>query len=160
MFVWNRLAHGWPNQLTPLLGGSKRRNVVEPLFSMSPQRKKYIGSKSASTSPRSMRAQLHTRKLDLKEGCKKKLMFNGRGSNSKLTQIPEMERTEIRNNRPPNKKSLKKNKSLPSRLRNSSAIWSKVVPIEATEESVEISGEEKSPRKIVMTREEKALIQT
>ncbi|KAF3559891.1 hypothetical protein F2Q69_00011619 [Brassica cretica] len=159
------------------LGGSKRRNVVEPLFwpleqkfdwttddimkhfSMSPQRKKYIGSKSGSTSPRSMRAQLHTRKLDLKEGCKKKLMFNGRGSNSKLTQIPEMERTEIRNNRPPNKKSLKKNKSLPSRLRNSSAIWSKVVPIEATEESVEISGEEKTPRKIVMTRKSRTFLE-
>ncbi|KAJ0230137.1 hypothetical protein HA466_0309650 [Hirschfeldia incana] len=159
------------------IGGSKRRNVVEPLFwpldqkfdwttddimkhfSMSPQRKKYIGSKSASTSPRSMRAQLHTRKLDLKEGCKRKLMFNGRpGSNSKLTQIPELKQT-ITINQPTIKKGLKRNKSLPSRLRNSSDTSSKVVPIEATEESVEISREEKTPRKLVMTRKSRTLVE-
>uniref|UniRef100_A0A0D3BT22 Uncharacterized protein n=2 Tax=Brassica oleracea var. oleracea TaxID=109376 RepID=A0A0D3BT22_BRAOL len=160
------------------IGGSKRRNVVEPLFwpleqkfdwttddimkhfSMSPQRKKYIGSKSASTSPRSMRAQLHTRKLDLKEGCKRKLMFNGRpGSNSKLTQIPELKQT-ISSDQPPIKNRLKRNKSLPSRLRNTSEISSKVVPIEATEESVEISREEKkTPKKLVMTRKSRTFLE-
>ncbi|CAH8362682.1 unnamed protein product [Eruca vesicaria subsp. sativa] len=156
------------------IGGSKRKTVVEPLFwpfeqkfdwttddimkhfSMSPQRKKYIGSKSASTSPRSMRAQLHTRKIDLKEGCKRKLMFNGSGLNSKLTQIPEMEQTEISRNRKP---ILKRNKSFPSRLRNSSEISSKVVPIEATEESVEISREGKTPKKIIMTRRSRTLLE-
>ncbi|KAG2327663.1 hypothetical protein Bca52824_010391 [Brassica carinata] len=160
------------------IGGSKRRNVVEPLFwpleqkfdwttddimkhfSMSPQRKKYIGSKSASTSPRSMRAQLQTRKLDLKEGCKRKLMFNGPGSNSKLTRIPELKQTtmttEISKNQQP---VLKRNKSLPSRLRNSSIISLKVVPTEATEESVEISREEKAPKKLVMTRKSRTFLE-
>ncbi|KAJ4891400.1 Uncharacterized protein Rs2_31148 [Raphanus sativus] len=158
------------------IGGSKRRNVVEPLFwpleqkfdwttddimkhfSMSPQRKKYIGSKSASTSPRSMRARLHTRRLDLKEGCKRKLMFNGSGSNSKLTRIPELEQTteKISKNRRP---ILKRNKSLPSRLRNSSEISSKVVPIEATEESVEVSREEKTTRKLVMNRKSRTFLE-
>ncbi|KAF8099461.1 hypothetical protein N665_0243s0024 [Sinapis alba] len=156
------------------IGGSKRKTAVEPLFwpfeqkfdwttddimkhfSMSPQRKKYIGSKSASTSPRSMRAQLlHTRKLDLKEGCKRKLMFNGpAGSISKLTQIPELEQTEISNDQ--QQPILKRNNSFPSRLRNSSEISSKVVPIEATED---ISREEKTPKKLVMTRKSRTFLE-
>ncbi|CAE6023599.1 unnamed protein product [Arabidopsis arenosa] len=89
-------------------GDSKKKIAVEPLFwpfeqkfdwtpedilkhfSMSPRRKKSLGSKTSGTSPRSMRAQIQTRKLDLKEGCKRKLMFNGPGSNSKPTRIPEL----------------------------------------------------------------------
>ncbi|XP_010469714.1 PREDICTED: uncharacterized protein LOC104749730 [Camelina sativa] len=170
-------------------GDSKRKIVVEPLFwpfeqkfdwtpedilkhfSISPRRKKSLGSKSAGTSPRSMRAQLQTRKLDLKEGCKRKLMFNGPGSNSKPTRIPELKRT-ISNNSSTNKtemisknqqpiirNSVKRNKSLPSRLRKSSKISSKVVPIEATEDTGEILKEQKTPKKLIMTRKSRTFLE-
>ncbi|CAN7018782.1 unnamed protein product, partial [Brassica oleracea var. botrytis] len=165
-------------------GDSKRKHVVEPLFwpleqkfdwtpedilkhfTMSPRRKKSIGTKGASTSPRSMRAQLQTRKLDLKEGCKRKLMFNGpAGSNSKPTRIPELKRTvsnnsssnkgtEISKNQqqPISRNIVKRNKSLPSRLRKSSKISSKVVPIEE-------SGEAKTPKKLIMTRKSRTFLE-
>ncbi|KAF8108690.1 hypothetical protein N665_0104s0017 [Sinapis alba] len=166
-------------------GDSKRKNVVEPLFwpfeqkfdwtpedilrhfTMSPRRKKSIGTKGASTtSPRSMRAQLQTRKLDLKEGCKRKLMFNGgpAGSNSKPTRIPELKRTVSSNNsrnkeaenqqQEPIRKMVKRNKSLPSRLRKSSKISSKVVPVE---ESGEREG--KTPKKLIMTRKSRTFLE-
>ncbi|CAL9235129.1 unnamed protein product [Arabidopsis halleri] len=169
---------------------SKSKIVVEPLFwpfeqkfdwtpedilkhfSMSPRRKKSLGSKIAGTSPRSMRAQLQTRKLDLKEGCKRKLMFNGPGSNSKPTRIPELNRTisnssnnsstkktEISKNQQPLRNSVKRNKSLPSRLRKSSKISSKVVPIEATEETGEILKEQKTPKKLIMTRKSRTFLE-
>lgn len=165
------------------IGDSKSKTVVEPLFwpfeqkfdwtpedilkhfSMSPRRKKSLGSKTVGTSPRSMRAQLQTRKTDLKEGCKRKLMFNGPGTNSKPTRIPELKRTisissssssttktEINKNQQPIRNSVKRNKSLPSRLRKSSKISSKVVPIEATEEIGELAKEQKTPKKLIMTR--------
>ncbi|KAJ0259942.1 Uncharacterized protein HA466_0062230 [Hirschfeldia incana] len=168
-------------------GDSKRKNVVEPLFwpldqkfdwtpedilrhfTMSPRRKKSIGTKGASTSPRSMRAQLQTRKLDLKEGCKRKLMFNGGpGLNSKPTRIPELKRT-VSSNSSSNKETViskqpirnnivKRNKSLPSRLRKSSKISSKVVPVE---ESGEIVGgrEGKTPKKLIMTRKSRTFLE-
>jgi hypothetical protein len=84
-------------------------------------------------------------------------MFNGPGSNSKPTRIPElnrtisnssnnssMKKTEISKNQQPIRNSVKRNKSLPSRLRKSSKISSKVVPIEAAEESGEIVKEQKN----------------
>ncbi|KAG7568751.1 hypothetical protein ISN45_Aa04g015450 [Arabidopsis thaliana x Arabidopsis arenosa] len=133
-------------------------------FSMSPRRKK---SKIAGTSPRSMRAQLQTRKLDLKEGCKRKLMFNGPG-----TRIPELKRTisnssnnssnkkaEISKNQQPIRNSVKRNKSLPSRLRKSSKVSSKVVPIEATEETGDILKEQKTPKKLIMTRKSRTFLE-
>ncbi|KAG7638106.1 hypothetical protein AtNW77_Chr2g0251501 [Arabidopsis thaliana] len=172
------------------IGVTKSKIVVEPLFwpfeqkfdwtpedilkhfSMSPRRKKSLGSKIAGTSPRSMRAQLQTRKLDLKEGCKRKLMFNGPGSNSKPTRIPELNRTisnssnnsstkktEISKNQQPMRNSVKRNKSLPSRLRKSSKISSKVVPIEAAEESGEIVKEQKTPKKLIMTRKSRTFLE-
>ncbi|CAG7907639.1 unnamed protein product, partial [Brassica rapa] len=166
-------------------GDSKRKHVVEPLFwpleqkfdwtpedilkhfTMSPRRKKSIGSKGASTSPRSMRAQLQTRKLDLKEGCKRKLMFNGpAGSNSKPTRIHELKRTvsssnkkteNSKNQQQPIRNIVKRNKSLPSRLRKSSKISSKVVPVE---ESGEIGGREaKTPKKLIMTRKSRTFLE-
>ncbi|CAA7027307.1 unnamed protein product [Microthlaspi erraticum] len=167
------------------VGEAKSKIAVEPLFwpfeqkfdwtpddilkhfSMSPRRKKSIGSKSASTSPRSMRAQLQTRKLDLKEGCRRKLMFNGPGSNSKPTRIPEMSRTVSNNSSNKNAEisknlmnSVKRNKSLPSRLRKSSKVSSKVVPIEATaEESEEIAKGQKTPKKLIMTRKSRTFLE-
>lgn len=172
------------------IGGSKSKIVVEPLFwpfeqkfdwtpediikhfSMSPRRKKSLGSKIAGTSPRSMRAQLQTRKLDLKEGCKRKLMFNGPGSNSKPTRIPELKRTisnssnnsstkttEISKNQQPIRNSVKRNKSMPSRLRKSSKISSKVVPIEATEDTGEMLKEQKTPKKLIMTRKSRTFLE-
>ncbi|ESQ51736.1 hypothetical protein EUTSA_v10017539mg [Eutrema salsugineum] len=173
-------------------GNSKNKIAVEPLFwpfeqkfdwtpedilkhfTMSPRRKKSLGTKTPGTSPRSMRAQLQTRKLDLKEGCKRKLMFNGPGSNSKPTRIPELKRTissnsnnssttkksEIsKNEQPMIRNSVKRNKSLPSRLRKSSKISSKVVPIEATEESGEICREQKTPKKLIMTRKSRTFLE-
>ncbi|EOA28424.1 hypothetical protein CARUB_v10024631mg [Capsella rubella] len=168
-------------------GDSKKKIVVEPLFwpfeqkfdwtpedilkhfSMSPRRKKSLGSKSAGTSPRSMRAQLQTRKLDLKEGCKRKLMFNGPGSNSKPTRIPELKRTisnnsntkksEISKTEQPIRNSVKRNKSLPSRLRKSSKISSRVVPIEATEDTGENFKEQKTPKKLIMTRKSRTFLE-
>ncbi|KAL1190707.1 hypothetical protein V5N11_000193 [Cardamine amara subsp. amara] len=173
------------------ISDSKSKIVVEPLFwpfeqkfdwtaedilkhfSMSPRRKKSLGSKTVGTSPRSMRAQLQTRKLDLKEGCKRKLMFNGPGSNAKPTRIPELKRTisnssnnsstkrtEISKNQQPIKNSVvKRNKSLPSRLRKSSKISSKVVPIEATEETGELPKEQKTPKKLIMTRKSRTFLE-
>ncbi|KAJ4903365.1 Uncharacterized protein Rs2_17316 [Raphanus sativus] len=164
-------------------GESKRKNVVEPLFwpleqkfdwtpedilrhfTMSPRRKKSIGTKGASTSPRSMRTQLQTRKLDLKEGCKRKLMFNGGpGSNSKPTRIPELKRTVSSNKETENSKQpirnniVKRNKSLPSRLRKSSRVSSKVVPVEESGE--EIGGREgKTPKKLIMTRKSRTFLE-
>ncbi|CAH8320101.1 unnamed protein product [Eruca vesicaria subsp. sativa] len=167
-------------------GDSKRKHVVEPLFwpleqkfdwtpedilkhfTMSPRRKKSIGTKGASTSPRTMRAQLQTRKLDLKEGCKRKLMFNGPGSNSKPTRIPELKRTvsnnsinkktEISKNQQqqPIRNIVRRNKSLPSRLRKSSKISSRVVPIE---ESGEIGLEAKTPKRLIMTRKSRTFLE-
>lgn len=173
------------------IGDSKRKIVVEPLFwpfeqkfdwtpedilkhfSMSPRRKKSIGTKIAGTSPRSMRAQLQTRKLDLKEGCKRKLVYNGPGSNSKPTRIPDLRRTisnssssssskktEIsKNQEQPIRNIVKRNKSLPSRLRKSSKISSKVVPIEATEDIGEISKEQKTPKKLILTRKSRTFLE-
>ncbi|CAH2059915.1 unnamed protein product [Thlaspi arvense] len=169
---------------------SKSKIAVEPLFwpfeqkfdwtpedilkhfSMSPRRKKSIGGKTAGTSPRSLRAQLQTRKLDLKEGCKRKLMFNGPGSNSKPTRIPELKRTisNSSSNSSPKKtenqqqqqhirNSVKRNKSLPSRLRKSSKISSKVVPIGATEETGEMGREQKTPKKLIMTRKSRTFLE-
>lgn len=119
-----------------------------------------------------MRAQLQTRKLDLKEGCKRKLMFNGPGSNSKPTRIPELKRaisnssnssstkkTEINKNQQPVRNGVKRNKSLPSRLRKSSKISSKVVPMEATEECGEIGREQKTPKKLIMTRKSRTFLE-
>lgn len=113
-------------------------------FSMSPRRKKLLNAKvSAGNSPRSMRAQLlQARKLDLKDGSKRKLVFNGRLTNA--SKIPELKRTisnssnkindSIKNE--PIKNCVKRNKSLPSRLRKSSKTCSKVVPIEVAEEVI------------------------
>ncbi|KAF8086324.1 hypothetical protein N665_0629s0034 [Sinapis alba] len=114
-------------------------------FSMSPRRKKLLNAKmSAGTSPRSMRAQLlQARKIDLKDGCKKKLVFNGPVTNSSKT--PELKRTisnsssnkkNDSNKNEPIRNCVKRNKSLPSRLRKSSKPCSKVVPIEAAEENI------------------------
>ncbi|KAL1200346.1 hypothetical protein V5N11_034089 [Cardamine amara subsp. amara] len=145
-----------------IVDSKKSTNVDEPLFwpyeqrfdwtpedilkhfSMSPRRKKLLNAKvSAGTSPRSMRAQLlQTRKLDLKDGCKRKLVFNGTVTNA--AKIPELKRTisnssnkkndSIKNE--PIRNIVKRNKSLPSRLRKSSKTCSKVVPIEVAEEVV------------------------
>ncbi|CAH2038803.1 unnamed protein product [Thlaspi arvense] len=110
-------------------------------FSMSPRRKKLMNAKmSAGTSPRSMRAQLlQARKVDLKDGCKRKLVFNGPVTNA--SKIPELKRTisnkkndSIKNE--PIRNCVKRNKSLPSRLRKSSKTSSKVVPIEVAEEAI------------------------
>ncbi|CAA7026475.1 unnamed protein product [Microthlaspi erraticum] len=112
-------------------------------FSMSPRRKKSLVAKV--TSPRSMRAQLlQTRKVDLKDGCKRKLVFNGPVTNA--SKMPELKRA-ISHSSSNNKKNdsiknepvrncVKRNKSLPSRLRKSSKTCSKVVPIEASEEVI------------------------
>ncbi|VVB01462.1 unnamed protein product [Arabis nemorensis] len=94
-------------------------------------------------------------------------MFNDPGSNSKPARIPELNRTishsssnnsstkktEMSKNReqPHIRNIVKRNKSLPSRLRKSSKISSKVVPIEATEDIGEISKEQKTPKKLIMT---------
>lgn len=114
-------------------------------FSMSPRRKKLLNAKmSAGASPRSMRAQLlQARKVDLKDGCKKKLVFNGPVTNA--SKIPELKRTASNSSYKKNDNSIKnvavrngvkRNTSLPSRLRKSSKPCSKVVPIEAAEEVV------------------------
>ncbi|KAG2308789.1 hypothetical protein Bca52824_028537 [Brassica carinata] len=167
-------------------GDSKRKkNVVEPLFwpleqkfdwtpedilkhfTMSPRRKKSIGTKAASTSPRSTRAQLQTRKLDLKEGCKRKLMFNGGpgGSNSKPTRIPELKRTvssnketEISKNQPI-RNIVKRNKSLPSRLRKSSKISSKVVPVEESAGEIGSREAKTTLKKLIMTRKSRTFLE-
>ncbi|KAG2254996.1 hypothetical protein Bca52824_074290 [Brassica carinata] len=113
-------------------------------FSMSPRRKKLLNAKmsSGNSSPRSMRAQLlQARKVDLKDGCKKKLVFNGPVTNTSK-KIPELKRTfsnkknESSNKNEPIRNCVKRNKSLPSRLRKSSKPCSKVVPIEAAEEVI------------------------
>lgn len=110
-------------------------------FSMSPRRKKLLNAKvSAGSSPRSMRAQLlQARKLDLKDGSKRKLVFNGPLTNA--AKIPELKRNNsnkkndsIKNE--PIRNCVKRNKSLPSRLRNSSKTCSKVVPFEVAEEVI------------------------
>ncbi|KAL0697354.1 hypothetical protein Bca4012_053476 [Brassica carinata] len=114
-------------------------------FSMSPRRKKLLNAKmSAGTSPRSMRAQLlQTRKTDLKDGSKRKLLFNG--PVTKPSNIPELKRTSSNSSYKKNDNSIKnipvrngvkRNTSLPSRLRKSSKPCSKVVPIEAAEEVI------------------------
>ncbi|KAF8099462.1 hypothetical protein N665_0243s0025 [Sinapis alba] len=125
-------------------------------FSISPRRKKSMGNKGAGTSPRSMRAQLQTRKLALKEGCKRKLMFNGPGSSPKQARtICGNKKTKIsKNQQTPIMKSLKRNNSLPSSiLRNSR----EEVPVQAAEESVEIC--RKTPKKLIMTRRSRTFIE-
>lgn len=116
-------------------------------FSMSPRRKKLLNAKmsAGTSSPRSMRAQLlQARKVDLKDGSKRKLVFSGPVTNTSKT--PELKRTASNSSR--NKKNdsiiknepvrncVKRNTSLPSRLRKSSKPCSKVVPIEAAEEVI------------------------
>ncbi|CAN8247634.1 unnamed protein product [Cochlearia groenlandica] len=169
------------------IGDSKPKIVVEPLFwpyeqkfdwtpddilkhfTMSPRRKKSIGTKSSGTSPRSMRGQLQTRKLELKEGCRRKLMFNGPGTNTKPKRIPELKRTvsanknDLSNNQQQQtimrNSVVKRNKSLPSRLRKSSKVSSKVVPIESTEETIEITKGHKTPKKLIMTRKSRTFLE-
>ncbi|KAJ0236091.1 T207 protein [Hirschfeldia incana] len=115
-------------------------------FSMSPRRKKLLNAKmsAGTSSPRSMTAQLlQARKTDIKDGCKKKLVFNGPVTNA--SKIPELKRTasnssykksdnSIKN--VPVRNGVKRNTSLPSRLRKSSKPCSKVVPIEVAEETI------------------------
>ncbi|CAL9213874.1 unnamed protein product [Arabidopsis halleri] len=113
-------------------------------FAMSPRRKKLLNAKvSAGSSPRSMRAQLlQARKLDLKDGSKRKLVFNGPLTNA--SKIPELKRTISNNSNKKNdsiknetiRNCVKRNKSLPSRLRKSSKTCSKVVPFEVVEEVI------------------------
>ncbi|EOA38927.1 hypothetical protein CARUB_v10011325mg [Capsella rubella] len=157
----NNLVHekNWNEKSAETVDSKNSSNVDEPLFwpyeqrfdwrpedilkhfSMSPRRKKLLNAKfSAGTSPRSMRAQLlQARKLDLKDGCKRKLVFNGPITNA--SKIPELKRTTSnssnKNNNSmknePTKNCVKRNKSLPSRLRKSSKTCSKVVPVEMGE---------------------------
>ncbi|KFK42925.1 hypothetical protein AALP_AA1G056100 [Arabis alpina] len=129
-------------------------------FTMSPRRKKLLNGKvSAGTSPRSMRAQLlQTRKVDLKDGSKRKLVL----TNS--SKFPELKRTFSNSSNNNNKKSdniiknepirnyVKRNKSLPSRLRKSSRTCSKVVPIEVAEEEVIAAEVEITARKLINRR--------
>ncbi|XP_010557062.1 PREDICTED: uncharacterized protein LOC104826192 [Tarenaya hassleriana] len=161
---------------------SKKRNVVEPLFwpfeqifdwtpedilkhfSMSPRKKKSLGAKTSSgTSPRSMRQQLHLRKLDFKEGCRRKLVFNGPlPKNSKIRELKRTISNSSRNSKKSDtdkdsmindsKNGIKRNKSLPSRLRNSSKISSKVVPIEVAEEAAETAKEKSTTRKLIIRK--------
>ncbi|XP_019091686.1 PREDICTED: uncharacterized protein LOC104739139 [Camelina sativa] len=111
-------------------------------FSMSPRRKKLLNAKvsAAGSSPRSMRAQLlQARKLDLKDGSKRKLVFSGPITNA--SKIPELKRSTSNSSnkkndsikKEPIRNCVKRNKSLPSRLRKSSKTCSKVVPIEVAE---------------------------
>ncbi|KAJ0230136.1 hypothetical protein HA466_0309640 [Hirschfeldia incana] len=118
-------------------------------FSISPRRKKSMGNKGSGTSPRSMRAQLQTRKLVLKEGCKRKLMFNGPGTSPKQARTIGNKKTKISKNQQqqPITKSLKRNKSLPASLKRNSR---EEVPVQASEESVEMC--RKTPKKLIMTR--------
>ncbi|ESQ36327.1 hypothetical protein EUTSA_v10009329mg [Eutrema salsugineum] len=141
-------------------------------FSMSPRRKKLLNAKvSACTSPRSMRAQLlQTRKLDLKDGCKRKLVFNGQATNA--SKVPELKRnisssSSINNNKKNDSvekehivNCVKRNKSLPSRLRKSSKTCSKVVPIEVAEEATasERAKAEITARKL-MNRRSKTMLE-
>ncbi|KAJ4878889.1 Uncharacterized protein Rs2_35943 [Raphanus sativus] len=135
-------------------------------FSMSPRRKKLLNAKlsAGTSSPRSMRAQLlQARKVDLKDGSKRKLLFNGPVTNA--SKNPELKRTASNSSR--NKKNdsiiknepvrncVKRNTSLPSRLRKSSKPCSKVVPIEAAEEviiSEERAKAEITTRKLINRR--------
>ncbi|CAH8362688.1 unnamed protein product [Eruca vesicaria subsp. sativa] len=155
---------------------SKSKTVTEPLFwpfeqkfdwtpddilkhfSISPRRKKSIGSKTSGTSPRSMRAQLQTRKLVLKEGCKRKLMFNGPGTSPKQARTIGNKKTKIssknqQQQQQPIMKSLKRNKSLPASLKTSR----EEVPVQAAEESVEIC--KKTPKKLIMTRRSRTFVE-
>ncbi|KAJ4891401.1 Uncharacterized protein Rs2_31149 [Raphanus sativus] len=126
-------------------------------FSISPRRKKSMGNKGAGTSPRSMRAQLQTRKLVLKEGCKRKLMFNGPGSSPKQARTIGNKKTKISKNQQvqqPTTKSLKRNNSLPASLKRNSR---EEVPVQSSEESVEIC--RKTPKKLIMTRRSRTFIE-
>ncbi|XP_013752417.2 uncharacterized protein LOC106454874 [Brassica napus] len=155
-------------------GDSKSKTVAEPLFwpyeqkfdwtpddilkhfSISPRRKKSTGNKSNGTSPRSMRAQLQTRKLVLKEGCKRKLMFNGPGTSPKQARTIGNKKTKMSKNQQqqPIMKSLKRNNSLPASLKRNSR---EEVHVQAAEESVEMC--KKTPKKLIMTRRSRTFIE-
>ncbi|KAF3559888.1 hypothetical protein F2Q69_00011616 [Brassica cretica] len=160
------------NKTCPKIGDPKSKTVAEPLFwryeqkfdwtpddilkhfSISPRRKKSTGNKSNGTSPRSMRAQLQTRKLVLKEGCKRKLMFNGPGSSPKQARTIGNKKTKMsKNQQQPIMKSLKRNNSFPASLRNSR----EEVPVQAAGESVEMC--RKTPKKLIMTRRSRTFIE-
>lgn len=82
-------------------------------FSMSPRRKKLLNAKmsAGTSSPRSMRAQLlQARKVDLKDGSKRKLVFNGPVTNA--SKNPELKRTASNSSR--NKKMTASSRTSPS----------------------------------------------